>query len=206
MKNRNIKQFYTLVIGLCVLAQFTLPVYGKTSDADDEKILQQINTYIREKKFEVAERLSSQLYNGHGKCKYHGAWRLGSIYLSFDNPDRNIDLGVKWMLKASGGGFAGPYSDLADFYACDPDPSMRDGKEAVKYASMMMEIWQGTPSPGAYDTMACALARNGQYSKAVEEMHKAIAAMEERIGKKLPSDDEYLRKLNQFTNNQAWPN
>lgn len=176
------------------------------SEGGNLGILQQINTYMREKKFTEAERLCRQLYNGGGKYEYHGAWRLGSIYLSIENPDRNIDLGVEWMLKASGGGFAGPYSDLAKFYASDPDPSMRDGKKAVKYAAKMMKIYRKTPAPGAYETMACALARNGQYSKAVETMQKAITAMEERRGEQLPSGHGYLRKLDQFSNNQAWPN
>jgi hypothetical protein len=82
---------------------------------------------------------------------------------------------------------------------------MRDGKKAVMYARRMMKIYS-TPSPGAYEIMACALARDGQYSKAVEKMQKAIAAMEKRRGEKLHSGDEYLRKMDQFSNNKAWPN
>ena len=181
-------------------------VASSSTGNDETKIMAEIHALMKAGKFKEAEVLCRHLYDTGVERKYHGAWRLGNIYLSSENPDRNTELGVEWLIKAFDGGFTGPYIDLIEFYACDPDPAVRDGRKAVKYAALMMDRWGRSPSPGACKTAACAYACDGQFDKAVEYITQAISRIRERQGDYQYVIDEYEQILARFTQNQPWPN
>lgn len=130
------------------------------------------------------------------------AYEIGSLYLQIRKPERRVELGVEWIKKAIELGRHDANWGLANFYATDRDPSVRNGKEAVKYAKAYVKGQED--SFGAYKTLAQAYARNGQFKEAEATMIKAISMLRET-----EFHDRYIdsfnKQLRQFRNGCAWP-
>lgn len=78
-------------------------------------------------------------------------------------------------------------NDLAWVLASSPVDSLRDGREAVKYAERLEQISRGTSDPGVYDTVGTAYAASGAFKKGAEYLSRALEMakaqkMEELIG------------------------
>jgi thiol-disulfide isomerase/thioredoxin len=72
---------------------------------------------------------------------------------------------------------AAAQNNLAWHLATHPDPSLRDGAEAVAWARRAMER-STNPAPGAYDTLAAAYAESGDFAQAVESARQGLLVAE----------------------------
>lgn len=148
------------------------------------------------------------------KKSYYTPWNIGDLYLRIRKPKREVDKGIYWLEKAVSLGGVDAGWRLADFYATDKDPAVRDGKKAVKYAKTYADYqmkryekdnYEKKVRPfGPYATLAHAYARNGQFKEAEETMLLTIEMMKEGTFYDRYIDS-YNKQLALFRNNQAWP-
>lgn len=64
-------------------------------------------------------------------------------------------------------------NNLAWLLATCPDPAVRDGQEAVRWARRAVEL-AGRPDPAVLDTLAAALAERGDFDEAVRTARQAV--------------------------------
>lgn len=89
-------------------------------------------------------------------------------------------------------------NNLAWMLATHPDPEKRDGEQAVALATELCER-DGGHYHSFLDTLAAALAENGEFSKAASVTQRAIKAAP-------PSEVEgYSQNLSRYEQGQAWP-
>ena len=87
---------------------------------------------------------------------------------------------------------------LAWMLATHPDPEKRDGERAASLATELCKR-DGGYYHGFLDTLASALAENGDFAKAVELMQRAIKSAP-------PAElDGYRRSLSRYEQGRAWP-
>jgi len=79
---------------------------------------------------------------------------------------------AKWYRKAVDGGSIPAMNGLAWLLSTSPDPTMRNGLEAVTLAEKTIEA-EPTNAP-FLDALAAAYAETGQFEKAVAAENKAI--------------------------------
>lgn len=140
------------------------------------------------------------------------ATEMGEIYLQ-STPLRNAQKSIYWYEIAVKLGNRNAEWCLANLYATDKDPSVRDGEKSVKYAVAYVgysvekckkDNQKLSGIFGSYQTLAQAYARDGQFKKAVETMQKANEMMAETT-----FYDRYIKSYNQqlerFQNGKAWP-
>ncbi|MFL6236005.1 MAG: hypothetical protein ACJ76N_22935 [Thermoanaerobaculia bacterium] len=83
--------------------------------------------------------------------------------------------GVTALKEAADRGFVGAQNSLAWVYATARDPKLQDGKQAVSYAEKAVAQ---SRNYSYLDTLAAALARDGQFKKAVETGTEALGLLE----------------------------
>tara|TARA_Y100001933_G_scaffold265283_1_gene339993 strand:+ start:34380 stop:36542 length:2163 start_codon:yes stop_codon:yes gene_type:complete len=95
----------------------------------------------------------------------------------------------------------GTVQRLAWLYATCPDESVCDGVKALTYAKTFFDRVGGS-NPVAWDTLAAALARSGDYEQAIHAMHKAIARLK-AVGRSdlIPA---YQQRLDTYQRYRPW--
>lgn len=109
----------------------------------------------------------SSLNYSHRSVAYAG---LGRYPLAFRDGLRAVELDP---------GSASAHNNLAWIMATGPDPTVRDGPEAVRYATRACELAQWK-DPGHLDTLAAAYAEAGNFERAVQVIRRAIELERER--------------------------
>lgn len=82
--------------------------------------------------------------------------------------------GIAALKEAAGQDYAGAQNSLAWVYATAKDARFQDGKKAVAYAEKAVAHLR---HPMYLDTLAAALARNGQLKKAVDTEAEALSLL-----------------------------
>ena len=72
-----------------------------------------------------------------------------------------------------------PCNSLAWLLATCPDPRFHDGPRAVEFGRRALEHATEPRKPECFDTLAAALARNGDFAEAIDRQCEAIALMED---------------------------
>ena len=76
-------------------------------------------------------------------------------------------------------GWADPCNSLAWLLATCPDPSIRNGPRAVEIGRRALELSPEAGKAGCLDTLAAALAENGEFAEAIELQLEAISLMDD---------------------------
>jgi tetratricopeptide (TPR) repeat protein len=87
----------------------------------------------------------------------------------------DFENGQKALKEAADRGFLGAQNSLAWTYATARDPRFQDGKQAIAYAEKAVSQLHHYQH---LDTLAAALARDGQYKKAAETETEALSLLE----------------------------
>ncbi len=66
-------------------------------------------------------------------------------------------------------------NNLAWLLATHPSARLRDGHEALRLATRLVESSGGQPDAGSLDTLAAAQAESGRFSEAASSARKAIS-------------------------------
>jgi len=90
---------------------------------------------------------------------------------------------------------------LADLRATHPDPSIRDGQEAVRLAQRANQI-NGNVNPMTLMTLAGAYAEAGQFNDAVQTMQRALSLLPSSQQPSLA--DEMRKRLELFKNQKPY--
>ena len=99
---------------------------------------------------------------------------LASAYAANGQWANARDVFIK-LLKQSPNN-VGNIQRLAWLLATCPDPNVRDGQQALSLAKQFLQM-TGPENPIAWDTLAAALAQNGQYDQAVKAIDQGIAKL-----------------------------
>jgi tetratricopeptide (TPR) repeat protein len=94
------------------------------------------------------------------------------------SPGRTAEALAQWreVLRATPNNVA-VLSETALVLASDPDPAVRDGREAVDLAERAARL-TGSREPVVLDTLAAAYAEVGRFQEAVETARRALALAE----------------------------
>jgi serine/threonine-protein kinase len=76
-------------------------------------------------------------------------------------------------------GWSDPCNSLAWFLATCPDASLRDGVRAVEIGRRALESSLEPGKAGCLDTLAAALAENGEFAEAIDCQRQAISLMDD---------------------------
>jgi len=76
-------------------------------------------------------------------------------------------------------GWADPCNSLAWLLATCSDPSIRNGPRAVEIGRRALELSPEPAKAGYLDTLAAALAENGEFAEAIERQLEAISLMDD---------------------------
>jgi TPR repeat protein len=105
---------------------------------------------------------------------------------------------VKWYTKAAEEGEPHGLSNIAWIYATSNDPSMRNGKEALKFAQQAVQKCV-KPDSYIYAALAAAYAEQGDFKMAVATQEKAISILTNKTREK-----DYQDELNEYKNKKPW--
>ena len=90
------------------------------------------------------------------------------VQLAFKHFKKSMSLKPRWPL---------PLNSIAWFQATHPDPAVRDGHNAIKFARRALRL-TGNRNAQILDTLAAAYAESGLFEPAVATAQKAIAVAE----------------------------
>lgn len=117
----------------------------------------------------------------------------------------DLEHGIAALKEAADRGFIGAQNSLAWTYATAKDPRFQDAKQAVSYAE------KATAQSRNYsylDTLAAALARDGQFKKAAETETEALGLLErdtERpIADRKASAERFRDRIDLYQGGQAY--
>lgn len=114
---------------------------------------------------------------------------LGSCYLKGIGIKKDAAEGVKWYRKAAEQGDAHGQIVLAWLLATCEDSSIRNGKEAVEFAT---KACMATPDFQNLDTLAAAYAEAGDFDQAMATEKRALTAAKSTNTEDLPAARERL--------------
>ena len=123
--------------------------------------------------------------------------RLARIHLSGQGVPRDYKEAIYWFRKAADSGDLFSQNALAWALSTSPDETIRDGKEAVKYAKMALAQ---KDLPAILDTLAAAYAEMGRFDAAIRTQKKALAQL--RQGS--PHRSGFEDRLESFKRKQPW--
>jgi serine/threonine-protein kinase len=95
--------------------------------------------------------------------------------------------------------FSAACNSLSWLLATCPDPSFRDGQRAVALGRRALEHAAQPARAECLDTLAAALAENGEFAEAIAKEREAIPLMED-INRRL----NYERRLSLYENHEPW--
>ena len=113
--------------------------------------------------------------------------------------------GMAALKEAADHGFAGAQNSLAWMYATARDPKLQDGKQAVAYAEKAVAQLHHYKY---LDTLAAALARDGQFKKAADTETEALKLLERDT--RLPGADRraaverFRQRIDLYQGGQAY--
>ncbi|MEE9369682.1 MAG: hypothetical protein V3V05_12600 [Pontiella sp.] len=171
---------------------------ASSGDQGKSDLVKEGEKYRTAKNFPKALEVFKQAYKETGRS--WTAFKIGGIYLK-NTPLQNLDLAEEWMSKTEGSARRQGFNMLAMTYVTT-NKKLRDGKKAIKYALIAIEV--SGEADWLLDTLACAYARNGQFDLAVKTQEKAY-----KMAKKSKSRDRaagFKKRLEQFKQGKAWPN
>lgn len=165
---------------------------------DVSLMINRANVLLRADRFEEALVSAKQAYerSGENASTYSV---LASAYAANGQWVMACDLFEKMLGEYPD--HPGALQRLAWLYATCPKPTVRDGQKALEYARAFFSLTGGA-NPTAWDTMAAAWAREGQFNQAISAMHKAISRLRD-VGR----DDmipAYQQRLEQYQQHQSW--
>ena len=123
--------------------------------------------------------------------------RLGEIILK--NPSlENSRMALVWFEKAARQGMLNARNSVAWLLATSKHEELRNGKQAIEIAKIVVV---GNSNPSYLDTLAAALAENGDFDSAISAQEQAI--------EKLANPEEltslkYKERLSAYKNGQPW--
>ena len=123
--------------------------------------------------------------------------RLAHIHLSGKGVPRDYKDATYWFRKAADAGDFLSQNALAWVLSTSPDGTVRDGKEAVKYAKMALAQ---KDIPAILDTLAAAYAEMGRFDAAIRTQKKALAQLRQDS----PSRRKFEIRLESFKRKQPW--
>ena len=85
-------------------------------------------------------------------------------------------------------------TNLAWVLATCPDPSLRNGKDAIELAKKAVDLSKGN-DPIALDVLGAGYAEMGRFPEAIESIQKAITLVKDKPDKQLQTDLESRLKL-----------
>jgi len=97
----------------------------------------------------------------------------------------DYEQGLAALKEAADAGYLLGQNSLAWHYATAKDPRFQDGKKAVSYAEKAVAQLHDYET---LDTLAAALARDGQFKKAAETETEALGLLEKETGR--PAEDQ----------------
>lgn len=105
---------------------------------------------------------------------------------------------VKWYRKSAKKGDSYGQNGVAWILSTSQDESIRDGKEALKWALIALKT-AGENDANALDTLAAAYAEQGDFSAAITTQEKAIRNL-----KKKTQTDEFYNHLHSYNEKKPW--
>ena len=123
--------------------------------------------------------------------------RLAHIHLSGKGVPRDYKEAIFWFRKAANAGDLRSQNSLAWALSTSPDETIRDGKEAVKYAKMALAQ---KDIPSILDTLAAAYAEMGRFDAAIRTQKKALAQLRQGSPRRSGFED----RLESFKRKQPW--
>jgi len=125
-------------------------------------------------------------------------FRLGFIYAAGgDGIERNCG---KALAQFGTAGDDVSLGNVAWILATCPESEYRDGSKAVSLSLKLLEANQGDPT--ILDNLAAGYAELGDFTQAVSVQKKAIDAL--KLYPEVAKSDEFLQRLQQYENNQAY--
>ena len=128
----------------------------------------------------------------------HGLNYLGWVYRNGIGVEKDERKSFEWFTKSAKQGNAYGLSSLAWTLATSHDPSMRNGKEAVKLAQEAIQI-SAKPDSYLISVLAAAYAEQGDFEMAVTTQEKAISILTDKSREK-----ESQAELNVYKDKKPW--
>jgi serine/threonine-protein kinase len=95
---------------------------------------------------------------------------LGEFGRKRDDLERAVQLSPGW---------SDPWNSLSWLLATCPDPTIRNGARAVEVGRRALECSPEPSKASCLDTLAAALAENGNFAEAIELQQEAITLMDD---------------------------
>jgi TPR repeat protein len=124
--------------------------------------------------------------------------RLGYIYRKGELTTKDMKESVKYLNLAAKAGEPLAQNDLAWIYATSANADLRNGEQAVLWATKAIASAK-TPEPFLYGTLAAAYAENGQFQKAIDAQVKAISML-----KPESKNEDFIAPLKSYREQKAW--
>jgi tetratricopeptide (TPR) repeat protein len=117
----------------------------------------------------------------------------------------DYEQGMAALKEAADRGYIGGQNSLAWTYATAKDPRFLDGKKAVDYAEKAVAQQRGYQY---LDTLAAALARDGQFRKAVETETEALSLLQKETGlpiaDRVAAEKRFRNRIDLYQGGQAY--
>jgi TPR repeat protein len=124
--------------------------------------------------------------------------RLGYIYRKGELTTKDMKESVKYLNLAAKAGEPFAQNDLAWIYATSANADLRNGEQAVIWATKAIASAK-IPEPFLYGTLAAAYAENGQFQKAIDAQEKAITML-----KPESKNEDFIAPLKSYREQKAW--
>ncbi|MCB1225328.1 MAG: sel1 repeat family protein [Verrucomicrobiales bacterium] len=125
--------------------------------------------------------------------------RLAYLYYSGNGVPVDYRRAFGWYQRAARGESPWSVNDLAWFLATCPDESLQNGNQAVLVAKEALKMVAEAGEDQRYemlDTVAAALARNGEFAEAVLWQKKALSLLKEGQEEDPKQKEEMVKELN----------
>lgn len=113
---------------------------------------------------------------------------------------RDCRQAVEWAQRAEDGGIEHARNDRVWYLATCPIPAQRDSAQAMQLAGFMIDRGD-LLDPAELDTVAAALAANGQYQQAVDYQQRALAGLDKDAA---ATRKHMQQRLAAYRSNRDW--
>ncbi|WP_144391677.1 SEL1-like repeat protein [Pleionea sediminis] len=125
---------------------------------------------------------------------------MGIYYLGDKQRNNDQASAINWFKKAAAANHKLAINNLAWIYSTSPNPSLRNGMQAVKI--MQPLIKRSPDSAVLLDTLAAAFAESGDFKKAIDYQKQAIDNLKSEV--KGAVRQGYLDRLKNYESNKPW--
>lgn len=141
---------------------------GSREEQDQLNAIKAIQLYNENKYNETIQFATVSAEHGNAPANFI----LGKIYANGLGIEKNYSKSLNHFKIAADNGYVDALNSVAWYLATIPITSMQDGKKAVEYS---LKAMKANPNIGNYiDTYAVALARTGEFTKAIEQEDNAL--------------------------------